>query len=202
MDDLPQRLVDVPVTDVTGLWLRHCTARAAATTLDGRTGDARWGSLDGFPVLYLGSPLESVIVEAYRHLVDPYLDQEEREKIAAGIHGRLLVHARIAVTNILDLRSPGARLTAGLPMDILVCGTDDAAGYAACQKVAQVAHQLGRHGIIAPAATRLGETLVLFPKRLPTSERPVREGEDEVWNGLPPDPRQTRRPNLHVVRDA
>jgi hypothetical protein len=62
--------ISPPVT-VEGVWQRHAPARYAAGALEGRRATSRWGRADGFPVLYLGRPLDSVIVEAYRHLVNP-----------------------------------------------------------------------------------------------------------------------------------
>jgi hypothetical protein len=54
-----------------------------------------------------------------------------------------------------------------------------------------VAHQLGLHGIIAPAATGLGETLALFERHLPATELPV-VVDEEIIDGLPADPRRLR----------
>jgi hypothetical protein len=48
--------------------------------------DGRWGTRDGFPVLYLGRPVDSVIVGAYRHQVDPIIfdTDDDRERFLAG----------------------------------------------------------------------------------------------------------------------
>jgi len=62
--------------------------------------------------------------------------------------------------------------------------------YAACQNVAAAAQELEFHGLVAPAATKLGETLVLFTDLLPPAEHPVRTA-DELWVKLPPDPRSS-----------
>lgn len=70
-ESLAVRVASVPVTTVRGTWLRHAFAAYPERALDGRVYDGRWGTKPGFPVLYLGNPLESIIVEAYRHLVDP-----------------------------------------------------------------------------------------------------------------------------------
>jgi hypothetical protein len=48
------------------------------------------------------------------------------------------------------------------------------------------------HGLIAPAATLLGDTLALFTENLPDNERPVLL-DNELWDELPPDPRARRR---------
>ncbi|HEX4727021.1 MAG TPA: RES family NAD+ phosphorylase, partial [Jatrophihabitans sp.] len=151
----------------------------------------------GYPVLYLGQPLDSVIVEAYRHLVDPVEDPG----LLAQIHPRILVTAKVNVSNVLDLRTAGARATAGLTLRDLQSGVDD---YARCQQVSQVAHQLRRHGILAPAATERGETLTLFSDLTDDAgEKPVRSSDDVLWETLPPDPRLPgSRVRLSVVRSV
>jgi hypothetical protein len=58
----------------------------------------------------------------------------------------------------------------------------------ACQNVSAAAHQLGYHGIIAPAATKMGETLALFTDLLTATEQPLLTAT-EMWVQLPPDPR-------------
>ena len=50
---------------------------------------------------------------------------------------------------------------------------------------------LGLNGIIAPAATGLGETLALFPLNLPAEQWPTITATD-IWHGLPADPRRLR----------
>lgn len=202
MDDLANVVAAGAITSVTGRWHRHVSARYADAALDGRHGYGRWGTRAGFPILYLGQPLESVTVEAYRHLVDPSLDREDAVALAAHLAPRLLITADVDVTDILDLRDAGTRAQLGLTLDVLTSGTEDRAAYAACQGVAQVAHQIGRYGVIAPAATRLGYTLALFTDLLPVAQCPVRSAPDELWQGLPPDPRAERRPALRVLRNG
>ena len=198
-ESLSVKIASVPVTTVNGTWLRHSFAAYPERALDGRIYDGRWGTRPGFPVLYLGSPLDSVIVEAYRHLVDPVeIDPGEDTNLLAHIHPRILVTAEVSVTDVLDLRTPGARAAAGLTLSDLQSNVND---YARCQEVAQVAHQLGRHGILAPAATKLGETLALFTDITSAAgQTPVRVADDVLWETLPPDPRVTRA-QLSVVRD-
>jgi RES domain-containing protein len=190
------RVASVPVTTVEGTWLRHAFAAYPERALDGRVYDGRWGTKPGFPVLYLGNPLESIIVEAYRHLVDPV----ENPDVLEHIHPRILVTADVAVTDVLDLRTAGARAAAGLTLSDLQSGVDE---YADCQEVAQVAHQLGRHGVLAPAATKMGETLALFTDLTEAAgQNPIRSADDVLWETLPPDPRITSaRTRLSVVRN-
>jgi hypothetical protein len=199
--DLPRLVAVGAVTTVKGRWQRHCGARYAGTALDGRVADGRWGTSTGFPVLYLGQPLNSVIVEAYRHLLDPIIDDDERSELAGNMAPRALITASVSVSNILDLNDVRTRAELHLTADVLHCSTEDRDGYAACQAVAQVARQLGFHGILAPAATDLGQTLALFTDLLPMAERPTRDGPDQIWNGLPADPRKNTTGVLRIVRD-
>lgn len=152
----------------------------------------RWSQRGGFPVLYLGKPQESVVVEAYRHLVD-----KVQGAIASEVAPRVLVTCQVQVTQILDLTTAGGRATAGLELKTLLSATGDRDAYAACQAVAAAAHQLGMHGILAPAATGLGETLAVFTELLPEDEYPHVSAEEE-WEGLPPDSRGNR-PRLRVI---
>ncbi|WP_136623295.1 hypothetical protein [Mycobacterium attenuatum] len=59
--------------------------------------------------------------------------------------------------------------------------------YTACQRVAAAAHQLEYHGILATAATGLGETLALFRQRVNIAELPV-VVDHQQWSQLPPRP--------------
>jgi len=71
MDSLAARIGQATITEIEGTWQRHVAARYAGQALQGRVALGRWGTIDGYPVLYLGQPRNSVVVEAYRHLVDP-----------------------------------------------------------------------------------------------------------------------------------
>ncbi len=193
MESKAALVASAPVVSVEGSWQRHVSSRFSEQALDGRRGSGRWGTKDGFPVLYLGRPTDSVVIEAYRHLVDPVMDGEPI------LVSRVLVTADMHVTNVLDLRSAAGRVQTDLTMSDLSSSTADREAYARCQDVAQVAHQLGRHGIVTPAATGAGETLVLFTDLLPEQERPIRSADDQLWDGLPPDPRKRQPRHLRVV---
>jgi hypothetical protein len=134
-------------------------------------------------VLYLGRPPDSVTVEAYRHLVEPI--EGMRPELVGP---RRFLTCRLHITDVLDLRDPGARRQVGLDLEHLHSEVGD---YCACQRVGLAAHQLGLHGIIAPAATRFGETLAVFEQRLPGDEQPELV-LDELWESLPVDPRKLR----------
>jgi RES domain-containing protein len=166
---------------IEGTFQRHAALRYR--TLTGSAAGGRWGPQGAFPVFYLGRPTASVIIEAYRHLVEP-IDGMKPEMVAP----RRLLTCEVSATMILDLRSTENQATVGLTPEDL---TSDVGHYAKCHGVGQAAHQLGLHGIIAPAATGLGETLALFERHLPAEEQPVLLGE-ERWEHLPADPRQLR----------
>ncbi len=193
MESSAALIASLPSATEQGRWQRHVPANKLAEALDGRRGYGRWGTSDGFTVLYLGRPRASVIVEAHRHLVDPLEDDADRAAILATVRPRVLVTCDVDVSTLLDLRTPGARNTASLTIGELTSPTDDPDAYLRCQRVAQIAHQLGRHGIIAPAATGLGDTLALFTDLLPPNERPIFVGgAEEHWSTLPDDPRIQR----------
>jgi hypothetical protein len=116
-------------------------------------------------VLYLGRPVASVVIEAYRHLIDPVEvdDEAARMSLIDNLVPRVLITCDVSVTRLLDLRTAGARAQANLTIQDLHSPTNDRDAYKRCQQVAAIAHQLGRHGIITPAATRQGETLPCSP---------------------------------------
>jgi RES domain-containing protein len=181
---------------VTGTWKRHLEARFRDRATEGRVAFTRWGRDPGFPILYLGSPIASVVVEAYRHLIDPVENPEIVEHLAP----RVMITAEVDVDEILDLRTAGARMAIGLSLEQLHSPTYDRAAYEACREVAAAAHQQGFRGIIAPAATRLGETLAVFSARLNVTQVPQVIAE-EYWERLPEDPRSEKRPRLTLVTD-
>jgi len=196
MTSYANTIIQHGTVDIDGVWQRHVPARFRDTALEGRVAPSRWGTGHSFPLLHLGQPRESVIVEAYRHIVDPVDDP----RLATQIVPRRLVTCSVDVTNIFDLRSSAGRVAAGLTIETLTSSTEDRDAYAQCRQAAAVMHQVGLHGLIAPAATRLGFSLVLFTANLPDAERPARRGEDELWDQLPADPRQQAR-RLNVVAD-
>jgi hypothetical protein len=197
MDSLPARLSQATPVSIDGIWQRHVAARFAATALAGRSATGRWGTEGSYPVLYLGKPTDSVAVEAYRHFIDPVVVDDGP---APPIAPRALVTCELAVTEILDLRTAASRVLASLTLAQLQSETSDTAAYAACQNVSAAAHQLGYHGIVTPAATKMGETLVLFTDLLTATERP-RLTDTEMWVQLPPDPRRPgQRTSLRIIK--
>lgn len=185
-------------TEIAGTWYRHLPAKFVASAMEGRSAYSRWGRDNSFPVLYLGQPTDSVVVEAYRHLVDPVVDNTA--EIKKTLTPRMLVTAEVSVTEILDMRSATARLELELSLGQMQSDTSDRDAYAACQEVASAAHQQGFHGLIAPAATQRGETLVLFSNRLPANEGPTVVAQ-EMWIPFPDDPRSGSVSRLRVVKN-
>jgi RES domain len=168
-------------TAINGVFQRHVSPNVR--TLTGSTAGGRWGAPGAFSVLYLGRPLTSVIVEAYRHLVDDIEGMRPE-----FVRPRRLLTVEVGLTNILDLREPEHQEAVGLTFDDLRTRPGD---YVRCQRVGQAAHQLGLHGLVAPAATGLGETLAVFELHLPVNEQPILLDEEE-WTHLPDDPRVLR----------
>ena len=170
-----ERVAKVPRQTISGLFFRH-----AALNRDAFAGGhgGRWGL--NLPVIYLGRPDAAPVAEAYRHLV------EEAGIPAHAVQPRVLYTVRVRVDDVLNLTGPEELRNIGLTMEDL---TSPVGAYAACQEVGSAAHQLGYHGILAPAAHGLGQTLGLFRERIGPSELPVVE-QKTVWTSLPPDPRQ------------
>lgn len=166
---------------ISGVYFRHAAPNRDAFA---GGGDGRWGRQ--FPVIYLGQPTDSVVIEAYRHLVD------DQGVPAENVRPRVLYTVPVEVERILDLTVPANRDAVGLTRADLTSDIDD---YDACQLVAAAAHQLRWHGILAPAAEGTGTTLALFRDRLPVAELPKPTGQ-RVWQRLPKDPRR-----LHLVHD-
>lgn len=162
---------------VEGTFQRHAAPNRAA--FEGGT-DGRWGA--NFRVIYLGRPLDGVIIEAYRHLV------EDAQVPAERVRPRTLYEVAVAVPNVLDLRPTEARLAVGLTEDEVHSPVGD---YARCQAVGAAAHQLNMRGILVNAAHERGETLALFRNRLALNELP-RVERTSTWVSLPPDPRTLR----------
>jgi hypothetical protein len=176
--NLAKEVAGASIVDVSGIFYRHASLKVLG--LVGSDSGGRWGPARAFPVLYLGRPPASIVVEAYRHLVD---DIDGRRGDLVG--PRRFVTCQVTASRILDLRIRDSLRQVGLSLDDLM------GEHSSCQQVGLAAHQLGLHGVIAPAATGIGETLALFERHLAAREIPV-ETDEEIWEHLPPDPRQFR----------
>src|SRR5450759_5436841 len=110
MDGLAARIAELAPASERGEWQRHVAAAHVGKALEGRKTSGRWGTKSGFPVLYLGRPRASVVVEAYRHLVDPleFDSLADREQFLVTLQPRALVTCSIEVDNLVDLRTAGA----------------------------------------------------------------------------------------------
>jgi hypothetical protein len=172
-----------PIT-IEGTFERHSSLRR--DELSASASGGRWGAPRAYEVLYLGRPRDTVVIEAYRHLVDDELD--DAEALAAQVVERRLTTCQVAASNVIDLRPTATQLAVGLSDSTLTSSVGD---YGPCQAVGAAVHQLGHAGIIAPAATRIGETLALFPTNLAIEDWPSVVSR-QIWHGLPPDPRRLR----------
>lgn len=187
--DIANAIAGTTLARADGLWYRH--TRAGLKEPTGSTGGGRWGPEHGFPVIYLGRPEASVVVEAYRRLVDPV---DPAEGMTGDLVGpRTLFTLEVAVDNLLDLRDPDHPAAVGLDPDAL------GGPWAPCVRVARAAHQLGLHGVLAPAATGIGLTLALFEQHLPPEQMP-RVTHRTAWPSLPPDPRTPSQRIAQVTR--
>jgi hypothetical protein len=182
--DLLAAVARIDPIRVQGTFERHTSLRWEE--LKPSAAGGRWGARRAYEVLYLGRPRSSVVIEAYRHLVDDELD--DTGALAASVLERRIVTCKIDVPKVLDLRESATRAALSLTDARLFSEVGD---YTACQAIGAAAHQLGLAGLIAPAASRRGETLALFPANLP-AERWPRVTKHDIWRGLPPDPRHLR----------
>jgi hypothetical protein len=179
--DLLAAVARIDLIRVQGTFERHTSLRWEE--LKPSAAGGRWGARRAYEVLYLGRPRSSVVIEAYRHLVDDELD--DTSALAASVLERRIVTCKIDVPKVLDLRASATRAALSLTDAQLFSEVGD---YTACQAIGATAHQLGLAGLIAPAASKRGETLALFPANLPI-ERWPRVTKRDIWRGLPPDPR-------------
>lgn len=182
--ELVRAIADLEPIRVQGRFERHSSLRWEELRASASGG--RWGAPGAFEVLYLGRPRDSVVVEAYRHLVDDELDAPD--DLAATVLERRFVTCDVDVPEVLDLRPAANAEAVGLTAKDL---HSDVGDWEACQAVAAAAHQLGLAGIIAAAATRLGETLAIYPANASIDAWPKVVAR-EIWHGLPADPRRLR----------
>lgn len=188
--DLAVAVSRAPRVTVEGVFERHVSSSWVDRALvDGSWSGGRWSATGSFPVIYLGRPSDSIVIEAHRHLVD-----DIGGMTAERVRSRYLIRAQVSVSEVVDLRDSSTRIAVGLSDGDLFSGVGE---YEACQRIGHIAHQLNRHGILAPAATQFGETLALFVDYLGVDELPVRIGEPILWAKLPPDPRKLRLLDFH-----
>ena len=163
---------------VRGTFERHVSA--SIHDLRPNVHGGRWGPPEAFPVLYLGRPTASVVAEAYRLLVDGV------EGMTPELVGpRRLLQCHVSVTRVLDMRDDDTRGLLGLELAEL------AGPHPPCQRIGAAAHAHGLHGVIAPAATGLGETFALDTNNLSGTQLPDLTAS-LTWQKLPPDPRRLR----------
>jgi RES domain-containing protein len=186
--DIANAIAGTTLGSVRGVFYRH--THEGIKEIKGSTGGGRWGPEHGFPVIYLGQPIPSVIAEAHRRLVDPVMDGGMPAHLVGP---RDLLTVEVDVDHLLDLRDPANVAAVGLDNNALY------GPWPACVRVARAAHQLGLHGVVAPAATELGLTLALFEQHLPAEQFPRIIGRDN-WPHLPPDPRTDAQRNAQIAR--
>lgn len=108
--DLAVAVSAAPRVSVEGFFERHVSPSWAERALLGSASGGRWAAPNAFSVIYLGRPASSVVVEAYRHLVD-----DIEGMTVDRVRGRRLVRAQVSVDDVLDLRSRQSRLAVASP---------------------------------------------------------------------------------------
>lgn len=134
--DLLAAIAALEPIQVQGTFERHSSLRWEE--LKASAAGGRWSARRAFEVLYLGRPRQSVVVEAYRQLVDDELD--DAQSLAATVLERRIVTCRVDVANVVDLRPASTQERLGLGETQLFSEVGD---YTACQTVGGAAHQVG-----------------------------------------------------------
>lgn len=101
---------------------------------------------------------------------------------------RSLCVLEVDLRNVLDLRLPESLEIVGLDLD-----TVRSNNMRPCQGVGFVAHKLGLEALLAPSATGIGHTLVVFPLNLELDSS-VAEIEVLVWRSPADVPRIDSNP--------
>jgi hypothetical protein len=94
--DLLAAICDLDPAEVKGDFERHCSLHW--DELKSSAAGGRWGARRAYEVLYLGKPQESVVAEAYRHLVDDELDSPQ--ELAAAVIERRILTCEVRMQNI------------------------------------------------------------------------------------------------------
>ena len=171
-----------PHVRVSGRFYRH--SHPDRSPLQGSASGGRWGPEGAYSVLYLGRPPDTVIVEAYRHLVD---DDDN----LTGRDGRASAFSRRSISTsarcLICARRPHSISSGSTPPP---CGQTSTSTRRAGESVRL--HTSSACTASSPQP-RPGwaTTLALFDEQLPASELP-RLATSEIWAHLPPDPRRLR----------
>lgn len=119
--DLLAAIADLGPIQVEGTFERHTSLRW--TELNASPSGGRWGAPRAYEVLYLGRPRDSVVIEAYRHLVDDELD--DAQQLAASVLERRVITCTVTAPNILDLRHGPSQEAVGLSKAQLLSDVGD-----------------------------------------------------------------------------
>lgn len=157
---------------LSGRFWRHQAMRF--TELGGSTFGGRWLPPGAGEAIYLARPIAAVTAEAYRHLVD-------RTAVDPTlVSPRLLFTVAVELERVLDLREASVRRAVRLT-DAALAGPHEP-----CREVGRRAHADGYQGVVAPAATSLGEAQCVFGERIRAGA--LRVMARRLWE-LPADPR-------------
>ncbi len=163
LDDLIERIASIDAVPWSGTAYRHTAPEFEP--LSGRGAamvGGRWNPT-GVPTIYLALPEAACVAEFVRMArgqargPESFLPRDLHEVF--GLELRVIV-----LTDARTRRKAAIRVS-----DIA------AADRTACQRVGEVAHQLGVQGILSPSATRQGIVIVIFERNLRRGQLVVTE---------------------------
>jgi hypothetical protein len=168
--DLDEALATCQEIQWAGLARRAHNARYPADSPGSSTGRYNRGR-NKFPdpgivtwsALYLGLSKDVCLGEALRYLpTSRQLSVDEVHERLRRIATRRLTRLRVELVAVLDLRDP---VVLGLTREHL-CRDEREGGYVLTHRIAQAALVRQVEGLLVPSATRLGDSLVVFPSQL------------------------------------
>ncbi len=163
----------IAATTFTGTAYRHVAARRGPLSGSGaRSQGGRWNPPQSFATLYLALERDTVIAEFYR--LAARSQRAPQDFLPRHFHSYDL-----NLTQVLDLRTPGAR--SALNLDLTDIASDD---LTTCQAIGETAHYLGYEAILAPSATGTGVVLAVFSDRMQGGSN-ITDAGYELWEAPP-----------------
>ena len=170
--DIYETIDSLSAVSFSGVGFRHVAPYVDCRSAEGaRQFGGRWNPPNSFPVLYIALSMESVAAEFRRMAARQGRSSED-------FLPRDVCTLQIELQRVLDLRAPEALRAVGLDLAVIRGGD-----MVPCQRVGDAAHKLGFEGILAPSATGVGETLVIFELKLRRDSRVVQR-DRVTWNVL------------------
>lgn len=169
-DDLLQALDTLDPTTWSGVTYRFTSVKRANDPLSGGGAylhGGRWNPRESFPCIYLAEPRETALAELRRRA----------DAAAGGAHRlppQVLHEVRVNNLEVVDLVDPENREHLGVTIDDIE-GDD----WSACQAVGAAAFFLGFQGVRAPSATRTGQVVAVFERKLRPGQL-VSHGQESI----------------------